>query len=147
MGTTTNKPQRIGWDHPLCQRGIVPGYLIQEQMGYTDSYWARVYPKWSFCKTINGQQWIDLDAFKAFLSSSESSTAIEHGDQRDPGRIDWDHPVVKFGIVPGYLVREMMGWTECTWKKKYRTWPFAKTMNGEAWVSLPALESYLASAE
>lgn len=146
MGTA-GKPARIGWDHPLCQRGIVPGYLIREQLGYTDASWARLTSGWPCCRNFNGEAWIDLDAFKAFLSAAESSTAIEHGDQRDPGRIDWNHPVIKFGIVPGYLVREMMGWTETTWKKKYRTWTFAKTMNGEAWVSLPSLESYLASAE
>jgi hypothetical protein len=70
-------------------------------------------------------------------------------DVNRSSRITWNHPVVQMGVVPGYLVQELFGYTDSTWKKKHRELAAfcCKTMNGEPWFCLQSLCAYLGSSQ
>lgn len=63
-------------------------------------------------------------------------------------RISWSHPIVQMGMAPGYLVQDLFGYTDSTWRKKHRELSAfcCKTMNGEPWFDLQSLRSYLGSS-
>lgn len=63
--------QRIGWDHPLVTKfGICPGYLLQERLGYSDSYWPKFLSEHHFLwKQMNRQPWFSLPAFERYLGT------------------------------------------------------------------------------
>jgi hypothetical protein len=54
--------ERIGWDHPIIKiTNTAPGYLVQELLGYEDSFW----PQWlnknkNIWKSLNRRPWVDL---------------------------------------------------------------------------------------
>ena len=68
--TESESRELITWEHPLVKHGIVPGYLLQTVLGYSDSYWR----KWwqanqTLCKSLNGEPWFSLAAVEDFLGS------------------------------------------------------------------------------
>lgn len=69
-GTPAEQPEPITWDHPLIVHGIVPGYLLQQLLGYSDSYWKKWLADHRFlCKSMNGQQYFSLPAVERWLAS------------------------------------------------------------------------------
>lgn len=53
---------------------MVPGYLVKEVYGYSDSYFKKWIKQHSWmCKTINGETWFSLRKMEEWLGSPGSN--------------------------------------------------------------------------
>jgi hypothetical protein len=62
--------------------------------------------------------------------------------------VTWDHPLVKAGFVPGYLLREAFGYSDGGWSLWVSNHLFlVKRMNREPWFNLARFIEWTAQPE
>ena len=62
--------------------------------------------------------------------------------------LDWHHPIVKHGLVPGHLIKELFGYSDAYWPKWIAQHPeLYQTVNGAHWFCLDAVKDWVASTK
>lgn len=124
---------------------IVKGYIhettILDAFGYQWSTWERDYRTKIPGRTTPTGRWIHENALLRWFSEpSEARERDKSRASKSPvdGRIDWDHPYIKINKkAPGYLVKELHGFTETNWKKWMAENKHAiELINDQPWVRL-----------